>query len=59
MKFKCGSVFTEDLHESTSDADGKCRLAKLTTSALLTTAYGLTNNGALIVPNHDISYFLL
>jgi hypothetical protein len=37
----------EDLDESTKDGDGKCGLAKLTTNTLLTSAYGLTNNGAL------------
>ncbi|KAK2406753.1 putative L-gulonolactone oxidase [Trifolium repens] len=38
---------TEDLDESTKDGDGKCRLAKLTTNTLLTSAYGLTNNGII------------
>ncbi|CAL0315420.1 unnamed protein product [Lupinus luteus] len=36
----------EDLQETTSDANGKCLLAKTTTATLITTAYGLTNNGA-------------
>ncbi|KAK2353483.1 putative L-gulonolactone oxidase 6 [Trifolium repens] len=38
---------TEDLDESTKDGDGKCGLAKLTTNTLLTSAYGLTNNGII------------
>lgn len=35
----------EEIQESTGDADGKCISAKLLTSLLQTTAYGLTNNG--------------
>ncbi|KAF7843869.1 putative L-gulonolactone oxidase 6 [Senna tora] len=38
---------TEDVQESTNDADGKCLLAKTTTNTLITTAYGLTNNGII------------
>ncbi|XP_027337358.1 probable L-gulonolactone oxidase 6 [Abrus precatorius] len=38
---------TEDIQESTSDADGKCRIAKTTTTALIATAFGLTNNGII------------
>ncbi|KAL5062485.1 hypothetical protein RYX36_024222 [Vicia faba] len=37
----------EDRDESTGDVNGKCRLAKLTTKALITSAYGLTNNGII------------
>ncbi|PKI48771.1 hypothetical protein CRG98_030813 [Punica granatum] len=35
---------TEEIQEVGNDADGKCSSAKLTTSALLTAAYGLTND---------------
>ncbi|GAU30119.1 hypothetical protein TSUD_360120 [Trifolium subterraneum] len=38
---------TEDLDESTRNADGKCRVAKLTTDTLVASAYGLTNNGII------------
>ncbi|KAL2954806.1 hypothetical protein AAZX31_19G244600 [Glycine max] len=38
---------TEDVQESTRDADGKCLLAKTTTNTLKATAYGLTNNGMI------------
>ncbi|TKY64137.1 L-gulonolactone oxidase 6 [Spatholobus suberectus] len=38
---------TEDIQESTSDADGKCLGAKTTTNTLITAAYGLTNNGII------------
>ncbi|XP_015947913.1 probable L-gulonolactone oxidase 6 [Arachis duranensis] len=38
---------TEDIQESTSDANGKCLLAKTTTSTLINAAYGLTNNGII------------
>ncbi|XP_045788264.1 probable L-gulonolactone oxidase 6 [Trifolium pratense] len=38
---------TEDLDESTRDADAKCGLAKLTTNTLIASAYGLTNNGII------------
>jgi hypothetical protein len=37
----------EDLQEATNDVDGKCRLAKATTTALIIAAYGLSNNGTL------------
>ncbi|KAJ4957007.1 hypothetical protein NE237_013790 [Protea cynaroides] len=36
---------SEETQESTSNADGKCIDAKLTTWALMNGAYGLTNNG--------------
>lgn len=42
---------TEDVQESTSDADGKCLLAKTTTNILVAAAYGLTNNGTHISIN--------
>ncbi|KAL6128499.1 hypothetical protein ACLB2K_071854 [Fragaria x ananassa] len=35
----------EENQESKSDADGKCSGAKMITSGLISTAYGLTNNG--------------
>ncbi|KAK7397472.1 hypothetical protein VNO78_18646 [Psophocarpus tetragonolobus] len=38
---------TEDVQESTSDADGKCLLAKTATNTLKASAYGLTNNGII------------
>ncbi|RDX85136.1 putative L-gulonolactone oxidase 6, partial [Mucuna pruriens] len=38
---------TEDIQESTRDADGKCISSKTTTNTLVTAAYGLTNNGIL------------
>ncbi|KAG5100763.1 hypothetical protein AAZX31_16G018200 [Glycine max] len=38
---------TEDLQESTGDADGKCIGSKTTTNTLITAAYGLTNNGII------------
>lgn len=42
---------SEDVEESTSDADGKCLLAKTTTNTLVLAAYGLTNNGTHISIN--------
>ncbi|XP_043706319.1 probable L-gulonolactone oxidase 6 [Telopea speciosissima] len=36
---------SEESQESTRNADGKCIDAKLTTSTLMTSAFGLTNNG--------------
>ncbi|ESW07302.1 hypothetical protein PHAVU_010G118400 [Phaseolus vulgaris] len=38
---------TEDIQESAGDADGKCINAKTTTNTLITSAYGLTNNGII------------
>ncbi|XP_028752299.1 probable L-gulonolactone oxidase 6 [Neltuma alba] len=38
---------TEDIQESTNDANGKCLGAKTTTDALINSAYGLTNNGMI------------
>ncbi|KAL2336260.1 hypothetical protein Fmac_010706 [Flemingia macrophylla] len=38
---------TEDIQESTSDANGKCLVSKTTTNTLITAAYGLTNNGII------------
>lgn len=37
----------EDVQESAGDADGKCISAKTTTTTLVTSAYGLTNNGTV------------
>jgi len=37
----------EDVQESAGDADGKCINAKTTTNTLITSAYGLTNNGTV------------
>lgn len=36
---------SEENQESRSDANGKCIGAKLVTSTLVTSAFGLTNNG--------------
>ncbi|KAI4369512.1 hypothetical protein MLD38_017946 [Melastoma candidum] len=47
---------TEELQESTNDAVGKCGNAKLVTSALITHAYGLTNNG-LIFTGYPVTGF--
>ncbi|KAK7292864.1 hypothetical protein RJT34_15719 [Clitoria ternatea] len=38
---------TEDIQESTNDANGKCIGAKTTMNTLITAAYGLTNNGII------------
>ncbi|XP_058190183.1 probable L-gulonolactone oxidase 6 [Rhododendron vialii] len=38
---------TEEDQEMTGDADGKCTDAKLSTSELISIAYGLTNNGTV------------
>ncbi|XP_020213316.1 probable L-gulonolactone oxidase 4 isoform X2 [Cajanus cajan] len=38
---------TEDAQEPIGDVDGKCSLAKIATSTLMATAYGLTNNGVI------------
>jgi len=43
----------EDLDEFTSNVDGKCRVAKLTTNFLFISAYGLTNNGTLYDSNYN------
>jgi len=37
----------EEIQESTGDANGKCLNAKTTTNTLITSAYGLTNNGTI------------
>ncbi|OWM70516.1 probable L-gulonolactone oxidase 6 [Punica granatum] len=47
---------TEEIQEVGNDADGKCSSAKLTTSALLTAAYGLTNDGVLFTRYPVIGY---
>lgn len=41
-------TITEENQESTNDARGKCTGAKLITSTLCTSAYGLTNNGGYL-----------
>jgi len=38
----------------TGDAEGKCLLAKTATNVLMTTAYGLTNNGAEFISSISI-----
>ncbi|GAV79834.1 FAD_binding_4 domain-containing protein/ALO domain-containing protein, partial [Cephalotus follicularis] len=47
---------TEEIQESTNDSNGKCIAATLYTTALLITAFGLTNNG---MPFNFSSYFVL
>ncbi|PON48463.1 L-gulonolactone oxidase [Trema orientale] len=47
---------TEDNQESLDDADGKCIGAKLLTTTLSTSAYGLTNNGILFMGYPVIGY---
>ncbi|KAK9910099.1 hypothetical protein M0R45_034074 [Rubus argutus] len=47
---------TEENQESKSDADGKCSGAKLVTSGLLSSAYGLTNNGVIFTGYPVIGY---
>ncbi|RDX62107.1 putative L-gulonolactone oxidase 6, partial [Mucuna pruriens] len=37
----------EEVQEFTRDADGKCLLAKIATNTLMTSGYGLTNNGIM------------
>ncbi|XP_062000458.1 probable L-gulonolactone oxidase 6 [Rosa rugosa] len=46
----------EENQESKSDADGKCSGAKLVTSGLLSSAYGLTNNGMIFTGYPVIGY---
>eukprot|EP00256_Glycine_max_P025061 XP_003548404.2 probable L-gulonolactone oxidase 6 [Glycine max] len=44
------SVFirtTEEIQESTNDANGKCIVASTASNTLITAAYGLTNNGII------------
>ncbi|CAJ1950521.1 unnamed protein product [Sphenostylis stenocarpa] len=38
---------SEDIQEIVGDANGKCLSAKTTTNTLVTSAYGLTNNGVI------------
>ncbi|KAL9176460.1 hypothetical protein ABFS82_02G179800 [Erythranthe guttata] len=47
---------TEETQESLGDEDGKCITAKITTTALKTVAYGLTNNGNLFTGYPVIGY---
>ncbi|KAK9910100.1 hypothetical protein M0R45_034075 [Rubus argutus] len=47
---------TEENQESMGDADGKCLAAKLLTSGLLTSAYGLTNDGMTFTGYPVIGY---
>ncbi|KAH7519414.1 probable L-gulonolactone oxidase 4 [Ziziphus jujuba] len=47
---------TEESQESLSDDDGKCIGAKLVTSSLLNSAYGLTNNGVIFTGYPVIGY---
>ncbi|XP_024024132.1 probable L-gulonolactone oxidase 6 isoform X1 [Morus notabilis] len=47
---------TEENQESTNDAGGKCTGAKLITSTLSTSAYGLTNNGVIFTGYPVIGY---
>ncbi|KAI4328973.1 hypothetical protein L6164_021283 [Bauhinia variegata] len=47
---------TEDIQESTNDANGKCLTARSTTNTLLTSAYGLTNNGIIFTGYPVISF---
>ncbi|KAF8033568.1 hypothetical protein BT93_D2230 [Corymbia citriodora subsp. variegata] len=47
---------TEELEESLNDADGKCNDAKLISSTLEISAYGLTNNGILFTGYPVIGY---
>ncbi|OAY48943.1 probable L-gulonolactone oxidase 6 [Manihot esculenta] len=47
---------TEENQESLSDAEGKCISAKLSTTTLLTSAYGLTNNGIIFTGYPVIGY---
>ncbi|XP_050384770.1 probable L-gulonolactone oxidase 6 [Argentina anserina] len=47
---------TEENQESMNDAFGKCSSAKLFTSGLLATAYGLTNDGVLFTGYPVIGY---
>ncbi|CAK9167044.1 unnamed protein product [Ilex paraguariensis] len=46
----------EENQESRGDVDGKCTNAKLVTSALRTTAFGLTNNGILFIGYPVVGY---
>ncbi|KAL6126367.1 hypothetical protein ACLB2K_074418 [Fragaria x ananassa] len=46
----------EENQESKSDADGKCSGAKMITSGLISTAYGLTNNGKIFTGYPVIGY---
>ncbi|KAM6600116.1 hypothetical protein CsatA_019725 [Cannabis sativa] len=47
---------TEDNQESLDDANGKCTGAKLVTTTLSTSAYGLTNNGVIFKGYPVIGY---
>ncbi|KAK2649977.1 hypothetical protein Ddye_017466 [Dipteronia dyeriana] len=47
---------TEENQETKSDADGKCFVAKLVTSTLRTSAFGLTNNGVTFTGYPVIGY---
>ncbi|KAI6668895.1 hypothetical protein NL676_003780 [Syzygium grande] len=47
---------TEELQESLNEADGKCNSAKLISSTLETSAYGLTNNGVIFTGYPVIGY---
>ncbi|KAI6701793.1 hypothetical protein NL676_010929 [Syzygium grande] len=47
---------TEELQESLNDAEGKCNSAKLISSTLEISAYGLTNNGVIFTGYPVIGY---
>ncbi|XP_042519660.1 probable L-gulonolactone oxidase 6 isoform X2 [Macadamia integrifolia] len=47
---------SEESQESTSNAEGKCIDAKLVTSTLMSSAYGLTNNGILFTGYPVVGY---
>ncbi|KAI5656528.1 hypothetical protein M9H77_25321 [Catharanthus roseus] len=47
---------TEEDQESRSDATGKCTIAKLTTTTLRISAYGLTNDGIAFIKYPVIGY---
>ncbi|TXG53546.1 hypothetical protein EZV62_018802 [Acer yangbiense] len=49
-------TWTEENQETKSDADGKCFVAKLLTSTLWTSAFGLTNNGVTFTGYPVIGY---
>ncbi|OVA04727.1 FAD linked oxidase [Macleaya cordata] len=46
----------EESQESTSDADGKCRIANLTMSTFMNSAYGFTNNGTTFTGYPIVGY---
>ncbi|KAI3848553.1 hypothetical protein MKX03_033355 [Papaver bracteatum] len=47
---------SEEIQESTSDANGKCITAKSTTKALITNAFGFTNDGTAFTGYPIIGY---